>query len=140
MFSLGSIVEDSVLFQPERLENFIPVSKPVRNTLMFHLELKSGQFQSVSDISANFGKFQPTYKFRPVWLYNIWKKKKKLTWVLLPPASSMALLSAWRRLFFFFLQESVSHAFVFLFQMKTIWSTIKVNNWGKWGRWGRWGY
>ena len=62
----SSIVIDSAPFQPERPENFIPVSYPARSTSLFYLGPNSGLFWPVSFISASSSVFWPINKFRPM--------------------------------------------------------------------------
>ena len=65
-FLVSKIVIDSVPFQPERPENFIPVSYPARSTSLFYLGPNSGLFWPVSFISASSSVFSPVNKFRPM--------------------------------------------------------------------------
>ena len=61
---VSCIVINTVPFQPERLENFVPVLKPIQITLLFHLGPNFGSFRPVPTISTCFGEFWPINTFR----------------------------------------------------------------------------
>ena len=98
-WSVWSRVVYTVPFRSERPENLIPVCKPERETLLFHLEKTFRPFRRVSVIPANFGRYGHfgRYTFWGNWTHCSGLARLQLPHISDQLASSSSLIVPYRQ-------------------------------------------